>query len=183
VTIASTAERSSSGHRVGDCLVAEAVAGSRRIGTIALEECDRRAAGAVVRTRTAEFGRERKPPEFPHRRRLPLRLGKRALRRRSLEGRCVSSEGAESSATLASRTSATLELHPQRGVAVGPRQGGGLISGPRQNALSSQQRHGRVDAPLAVSHGVRGASARRYSWRMRRSRGPITSAAQTPGST
>src|SRR5205823_13859073 len=59
-TIASMADRSSAGRRVDDSLVAEAIAGSGRVGTIALQECDRRAAGALRRSRTAEFGRMRR---------------------------------------------------------------------------------------------------------------------------
>jgi hypothetical protein len=39
--------------------VAIGIAGSGRVGTIALQECDRRPAGAVQRSRTAEFGRKR----------------------------------------------------------------------------------------------------------------------------
>ena len=39
--------------------VAIGIAGWRPVGTIALEECDRHAAGAVRRNRTAEFGRYR----------------------------------------------------------------------------------------------------------------------------
>jgi hypothetical protein len=40
--------------------VAIGIAGSRPVGTIALRECDRRAGGAVRRSRTGEFGRLRK---------------------------------------------------------------------------------------------------------------------------
>ena len=41
--------------------VAIGIASSRRAGTIALQECDRRAAGAIQRSRTAEFGRTQAP--------------------------------------------------------------------------------------------------------------------------
>ena len=46
-------------HRADDSSVAIGIASSRPVGTIALEECDRRVAGAVQRSRTAEFGRIR----------------------------------------------------------------------------------------------------------------------------
>jgi acyl-CoA dehydrogenase len=44
--------------------VAIGIASSGRVGTIALQECDRHAAGAVWRSRTAEFGRNQEPREF-----------------------------------------------------------------------------------------------------------------------
>jgi hypothetical protein len=44
--------------RSGRLLCRIGIAGSARVGTIALQECDRRAAGAVRRSRTAEFGRK-----------------------------------------------------------------------------------------------------------------------------
>ena len=47
-----------------DHSVAIGIASSGRAGTIALQECDRRAAGAIQRSRTAEFGRLRQRPEF-----------------------------------------------------------------------------------------------------------------------
>jgi hypothetical protein len=49
--------------------VAIGIAGSGRVGTIALHECDRRAGGAVRRSRTAELGRLRA-------RRRPWRLSR-----------------------------------------------------------------------------------------------------------
>ena len=57
-TIAFIAERSSAGQGAGDCLVAVGITGSGRVGTIALRECDRRAAGAVRRSCAAAFGRK-----------------------------------------------------------------------------------------------------------------------------
>lgn len=48
--------------RAGDrSYVAIGIAGSGRLGTIALQECDGRAAGAIRRSRTAEFERFQKP--------------------------------------------------------------------------------------------------------------------------
>jgi hypothetical protein len=44
--------------KMNERFVAIGIAGSGRVGTIALQECDRGPAGAVRRSRTAEFGRQ-----------------------------------------------------------------------------------------------------------------------------
>jgi hypothetical protein len=76
LALAKTKSSGPDGHSAGRCYRAQAaatsserwdersvaigIAGSGRVGTIALQECDRRPAGAVGRSRTAEFGRIRK---------------------------------------------------------------------------------------------------------------------------
>jgi hypothetical protein len=47
--------------RSGHLIVAMGIVASGHAGTIALEECDRRASRAPSRNRAAEFGRRRKP--------------------------------------------------------------------------------------------------------------------------
>jgi hypothetical protein len=56
LTIAFVANRSSGADAANACWVAIGIAGSRRVGTIALEECNRRACAAVRPNRTAELG-------------------------------------------------------------------------------------------------------------------------------
>jgi hypothetical protein len=148
--------------------VAIGIASWVRVGTIALQECDRRAAGARRRSRTAEFGRM-------HQRRAQRRRPLGAAPFTRLQQRAVRSDRIESSSgsafggpvvTCRRRFAEAAEMHHEHAAARSRDRGCFRLGGRSWLARRTLLLSARACLPV-VRVQLTGAELRRPHWRTR----------------